>query len=88
MEFQAQEILNLFLTLFSAGIVFVIKSFYFSIKELERKHIELVQKNHSFELHVTGEYVTRAELNRIMDGISRKLERIEQLISDKEDKHP
>lgn len=88
MEVNGQEILNFALSIIVLTLGSIIKSVHAKLKSMEDKHLALVDKTHEFQLLVTNEYIRWVEFNRIMDGIDRKLERIENLISAKEDKHP
>ena len=71
-----------------AGVTFgwVLNTIWGSLKDLQAADKALVDKVASIEVLVAGRYVTRDEFNTSLNAIFTKLDRIQDLISQKADK--
>jgi hypothetical protein len=62
------------------------KTMWESLKELRCTDKELANKVASIEVLVAGQYVKRDELDRSLDALFKKLDRIEDKLDGKKDK--
>ena len=71
-----------------AGVTFgwILNTIWGSLKDLQAADQALVDKVASIEVLVAGRYVTRDEFNTSLNAIFTKLDRIQDLISQKADK--
>jgi len=71
-----------------AGVTFgwILNTIWGSLKDLQAADKALVDKVASIEVLVAGRYVTRDEFNTSLNAIFTKLDRIQDLISQKADK--
>ena len=71
-----------------AGVTFgwVLNTIWGSLKDLQIADKALVDKVASIEVLVAGRYVTRDEFNVALTSISAKLDRIQDLLSQKADR--
>jgi hypothetical protein len=64
----------------------VLKAVYDAIKELEKTDEKLAGKIGEMEVLVAGRYMTREEFNTAINAVFNKLDRIQELLSQKVDK--
>lgn len=64
----------------------VLKAVYDSIKDLERADEKLANKIGEMEVLVAGRYMTRDEFNVAINAVFAKLDRIQEMLSQKVDK--
>jgi hypothetical protein len=83
---EYQVLFNLATTI--AGVTFgwILNTIWGSLKDLQTADKALVDKVASIEILVAGRYVTRDEFNTSLNAIFTKLDRIQDLISQKADK--
>lgn len=68
-------------------IGFIVKSLWDRIDTMEAMDTKLADKVNSIEVLVAGKYVMKDELERYMDAIFKKLDRIVDKLDTKEDRN-
>ncbi len=85
MDFQIIINVLLGLVAFFGGIV--VKGIIDTISLLQRQDSDLASKVQSIEVLVAGSYIKRDEFERLAEAIFRKLDKINDLLTLKADKH-
>ena len=83
---SAQFILNVLLTLVATLGGWVLRSIHEAVKDLQHSDQLLAEKVQSIELLVAGNYVQKGDMQRAMDALFNKLDRIENKLDKKVDK--
>jgi hypothetical protein len=83
-----QVVFNWVFTIAGALGGWILKFLYDGLKELQDADHQLVAKVQAVELLVAGQYVRRTELEKLSEALFLKLDRIEDKIDGKMDKHP
>jgi len=83
---SAQFILNVLLTLVATLGGWVLRSIHEAVKDLQHTDQLLAEKVQSIELLVAGNYVQKGDMQRAMDALFNKLDRIENKLDKKADK--
>jgi len=81
-----QELINWLLGGFGGLFGFLLKSIWDAVKDLQIADKDLADKVGRIEVLVAGEYVKRAEFDKIMLRLFEKLDHIEEKIDNKQDK--
>lgn len=83
---EFQDAFNLAVGLVGTLAGFVLKAMWDGLKELQHADKELTDKVHGIEKVVAGDYVKKDELERAMQALFMKLDRIEHKLDGKADK--
>lgn len=83
---QHQMIFNIAVGIAGALGGWWMKTMWEALKDLQSADRDLANKVASIEVLVAGQYVKRDELDRTMDALFKKLDRIEDKLDSKEDK--
>lgn len=83
---QHQMIFNIVVGIAGALGGWWMKTMWEALKDLQSADRDLANKVASIEVLVAGQYVKRDELDRTMDALFKKLDRIEDKLDSKEDK--
>ena len=83
---SAQFVFNILLTLTATLGGWVLRSIHEAVKDLQKNDEHLADKIQSIELLVAGNYVQKADMQRAMDALFNKLDRIENKLDRKVDK--
>lgn len=83
---QAQLVFNWFVGIASGALGFVVKVLYDKLSDLQRADLELAAKVQSIEVLVAGQYIKRSEMEKTIDALFLKLDRIEAKLDHKADK--
>jgi hypothetical protein len=83
---EYQVLFNLAAT--AVGFLFgwVLNNLWTAVKELQEDDKELAEKVGNIEVLVAGRYMTRDEFNTTMNAIFTKLDRIQDILSNKADR--
>lgn len=81
-----QIVTNWLLGLFSMTIGFLLRVVWQSVKDLRANDKELTAKVNAIEVLVAGEYIKKDEFVRLSEAMFKKLDRIEEKLSRKEDR--
>jgi CHASE3 domain sensor protein len=81
-----QVLFNIILGLAGALFGFILNAVWNSLKDLEKSDKDLADKVSKIEVLVAGQYVTREELERVMNTLFNKLERMLEKLDTKQDK--
>lgn len=65
---------------------FLMRSLWDAIKELQAAHTELVKRHSETELLVAGNYAKREDVERLVQALFAKLDKIENKLDHKVDK--
>lgn len=84
---EHQDLINWILGLFGTIIGFMVKSVWGSVKELQNNDKDLIDRVHSIETLVAGEYVKKDEMTQHVIAMFKKLDRIESKLDSKMDKY-
>jgi len=83
---EYQFFFNVATAIVSVTFGWVLNTIWGSLKDLQTADKALVDKVAAIEILVAGRYVTRDEFNVALTGISSKLDRIQDLLSQKADR--
>jgi hypothetical protein len=83
---EYQFFFNVATAIVSVTFGWVLNTIWGSLKDLQTADKALVDKVASIEVLVAGRYVTRDEFNTSLNAIFSKLDRIQDLISQKADR--
>lgn len=81
-----QELINSAIGLVSGLLIWVVKSLWDAVRDLQKSDRELTDKINNIEVLVAGDYVKREDFRMDMDRLFKKLDAIEQKIDGKVDK--
>jgi hypothetical protein len=81
-----QELINWLLGGFGGVLGFLLKSIWDAVKDLQIADKDLADKVGRIEVLVAGEYVKRADFDKVMLRLFEKLDHIEEKIDNKQDK--
>ena len=81
-----QELINSAIGLVSGLLIWVVKSLWDAVRDLQKSDRELTDKINNIEVLVAGDYVKREDFRLEMDRLFKKLDAIEQKIDGKVDK--
>jgi hypothetical protein len=81
-----QSLLNMLFGMLFTAAGWWLKALWDSVKELQQADKALAEKVATIEVLVAGNYVTRADFDRFLDGLFKKLDRIEDKLDGKVDK--
>ena len=81
-----QELINSAIGLVSGLLIWVVKSLWDAVRDLQKSDRELTEKINSIEVLVAGDYVKREDFRMEMERLFKKLDAIEQKIDGKVDK--
>jgi hypothetical protein len=82
-----QDMINSILSLTIGVFGWVIKAVWDAQKTRDQFEREMVEKIQSIEVLIAGDYVKKDEFRILSDAIFRKLDKIEEKIDGKVDKH-
>lgn len=82
-----QTLINWLLAGFGGLIGFLLNSVWQAVKDLQASDSKLADKIAGIEILVAGEYVRRDSFDESINRVFAKLERIENKIDQKADKH-
>jgi hypothetical protein len=83
---EYQFFFNVATAIVSVMFGWVLNTIWGSLKDLQTADKALIDKVAAIEVLVAGRYVTRDEFNVALNAISNKLDRIQDLISQKADR--
>ena len=83
---EYQFLFNVATAIASVTFGWVLNTIWGSLKDLQTADKALVDKVAAIEILVAGRYVTRDEFNVALTAISSKLDRIQDLLSQKADR--
>lgn len=83
---EGQVLFNWFLGAASGLLGFTVKVLYDRLTDLQKTDNQLADKVQHIELLVTGQYIKRTELEKTIDALFLKLDRIEHKLDNKADK--
>lgn len=81
-----QDAFNIAVSVAAAAGGWVIRSLYDSLRDMRAADTELADRVQRIELLVAGEYVRRDELDKKLDALFAKLDRIEEKLERKADR--
>ena len=81
-----QELINSAIGLVSGLLMWVVKSLWDAVKDLQDSDRKLTEKINNIEVLVAGDYVKREDFRVEMERLFKKLDAIEQKIDGKVDK--
>ena len=81
-----QILINGLFAAFMALMGFILRAVWQSIKDLQSENKSSLEKLNSIEVLVVGNYVTKTDMDRKMDALFEKLDRIELKLDRKVDK--
>lgn len=81
-----QTIINILLAAVSGLMGFFLNAVWQAVKDLQEQDAELAEKVAGIEVLVAGEYVKKSDLDRALDAMFAKLDRIEAKLDRKQDK--
>jgi hypothetical protein len=83
---QGQVLFNWLVGAASGLLGFIVKVLYDRLTDLQKTDTQLADKVQHIELLVTGQYIKRTELEKTIDALFLKLDRIEHKLDNKADK--
>ena len=81
-----QELINSAIGLVAGLLVWVVKSLWDAVRDLQDSDRKLTEKINNIEVLVAGDYVKREDFRIEMERLFKKLDAIEQKIDGKVDK--
>lgn len=82
-----QIVINFALAGVSGVLGFLMRAVWTAVKDLQAADAELAEKLSRVEVVVAGEYVRKEDFDRKLDALFTKLDRIEEKLDRKADKH-
>ena len=83
---SAQVVFNWFVGAASGLLGFTVKVLYDKLTDIQKADMLLADKVQSIEVLVAGQYIKRTEMEKTIDALFTKLDRIEHKIDGKADK--
>ena len=72
----------------STAISFILKVVWEGLRELQKADIALTSKISELQLTVAGQYIRREDLDKVVDALFKKLDRMEDKLDGKMDRVP
>ena len=83
-----QQFFNIVVAVCGALGGFILKAVWDGLKDLRVSDSELARRIASIEVLVAGEYVKRDNFDQMVQALFAKLDKIEDKLNGKQDKHP
>jgi len=81
-----QTLINWLLGVFGATIGFLLTNIWSAIKDLQVAHLKSVERVNAMEVLVVGDYVRREHLDKAIETLFKKLDKIESIVDRKADR--
>lgn len=86
MDIDFQTVFNLLLTIVLGAVAFITTRVFRSLDRLEEQDRMLTREVHAVKVGLPTNYMTKADINGMMDRVMKKLDSIEGKLNSKTDK--
>lgn len=86
-QFMSQTLINAIIGGFGAAGAFILRAIWEGLRELQKADADLIAKINRIQLLVAGNYVKKDEVDVIVKALFAKLDKIEDKLDKKVDRH-
>lgn len=86
-QFMSQTLINAIIGGLGAAGAFILRVIWEGLRELQKADVDLIAKINRIQLLVAGNYVKKDEVDAIVKALFTKLDKIEDKLDKKVDRH-